>query len=304
MTGRRKRPPLKLSFEYMDTPERRVVSLEPDGIWCLPVLGYDCYRTRWAEPPFHVHKECLEVTLCLRGELEFETKERTYPFRPGAMFVSGPKDLHRLKAYPKGLSKYWFLFRIPKKGFPLLNLPSDEAQTLIRALTHLPNRLFTGSDEVRRLFKKLFHQYDTLPKESSERSLRLRSTALALLLAVVDASHSSMRDRVEVRLQNFVDDMREHPEREYPLDQTAERLGLSPSNLLVRFKRLTGLPPHAFLLAQRIAKAKEMLTASMPIATIAHKLGFATSQHLSNHFKATTGLSPSEWKKKRLTRSG
>ena len=304
MTGRRKRPPLKLSFEYMDTPERRVVSLEPDGIWCLPVLGYDCYRTRWAEPPFHVPEECLEVTLCLRGELEFETKERTYPFRPGAMFVSGPKDLHRLKAYPKGLSKYWFLFRIPKKGFPLLNLPSDEAQTLIRALTHLPNRLFTGSDEVRRLFKKLFHQYDTLPKESSERSLRLRSTALALLLAVVDASHSSMRDRVEVRLQNFVDDMREHPEREYPLDQTAERLGLSPSNLLVRFKRLTGLPPHAFLLAQRIAKAKEMLTASMPIATIAHKLGFATSQHLSNHFKAATGLSPSEWKKKRLTRSG
>ena len=191
-----------------------------------------------------------------------------------------------------------FLFRIPKKGFPLLNLPSDEAQTLIRALTHLPNRLFKGSDEVRRLFKKLFHQYDTLPKDSSERSLRLRSTVLALLLAVVDASRSSMRDRVEVRLQNLVDDMREHPEHEYPLDQTAERLGLSPSNLLVRFKRLTGLPPHAFLLAQRIAKAKEMLTASMPIATIAHKLGFATSQHLSNQFKASTGLSPSEWKKK------
>ena len=293
----RKRPPLKLSFEYMDTPERRVLSLEKDGIFCMPVIGFDCYRKRWSQPPFHVHEECLEVTLCLRGDLEFETRERTYPFRPGAMFVSWPKDVHRLKAYPKGMSKYWFLFRIPKRGFPLLNLPSNEAQALLHGLTHLPNRLFAGSDDVRRLFKKLFREYDTLPPGTSGRSLRLRSTVLALLLAVIDASRSSMRDRVEVRLQNLVDDMREHPEREYPLDQTAERLGLSPSNMLVRFKRLTGLPPHAFLLAQRIAKAKEMLSASMPVAAVAHKLGFATSQHLSNHFKAATGLSPSDWKR-------
>ena len=281
----------------MDTPERRVLSLEKDGIFCMPVVGFDSYRKRWSQPPFHVHEECLEVTLCLRGDLEFETRERTYPFRPGAMFVSGPKDVHRLRSYPKGMSKYWFLFRIPKRGFPLLNLPPDEANVLVHELTHLPNRLFAGSDDVRRLFKKLFRECDTLPPGTSGRSLRLRSTVLALLLAVVDASRSSLRDRVEVRLQNLVDDMREHPEREYPLDQTAERLGLSPSNMLVRFKRLTGLPPHAFLLSQRIAKAKEMLAASMPVAAIAHKLGFATSQHLSNHFKAATGLSPSDWKR-------
>jgi AraC-like DNA-binding protein len=196
------------------------------------------------------------------------------------------------------MSKYWFLFRIPKRGFPLLNLPSVEAQTLLHDLTHLPNRLFAGSDDVRRLFKKLFREYDTLPPGTSRRSLRLRSTVLALLLAVIDAATIPLRDRAEVRLKHLMDDMREHPEREYPLNLIAERLGLSPSNMLVRFKRLTGSPPHAFLLAQRIAKAKEMLAESIPVATIANKLGFATSQHLSNHFKATTGLSPSEWKKK------
>ena len=92
--------------------------------------------------------------------------------------------------------------------------------------------------------------------------------------------------------------MREHPELDYPLDQVAERLGFSPSNLLVRFKRLTGLPPHAFLLSQRIVRAKEMLAASMPVATVAHRLGVSSSQHLSNHFKAVTGLSPSGWMRK------
>ena len=294
----KRRAPLKLSFDYMDTAERRVLSLEKDGILCMPVIGFDCYRKRWAQPPFHVHDECLEVTLCLRGDLEYETRERTYPFRPGAIFVSGPEDVHRLRSYPKGMSKYWFLFRIPQRGFPLLNLPPVEAQTLLHDLTHLPNRLFAGSDEVRRLFKKLFREHDTLPPGTSRRSLRLRSTVLALLLAVIDAATVPSRDRAEVRLKHLVDDMREHPEREYPLNPVAERLGLSPSNMLVRFKRLTGLPPHAFLLSQRIAKAKEMLTASMPVATVAHKLGFSTSQHLSSHFKAATGLSPSDWKRK------
>ena len=118
---------------------------------------------------------------------------------------------------------------------------------------------------------------------------------LALLLAVVEAAKVPSRDRVEVRLRNLVDEMREHPEHDYPIDMTAERLGLSPSSLLVRFKRLTGSPPHAFLLSQRIAKAKEMLPSAVPVAVVAHRLGFSSSQHFSNHFKAATGASPTKW---------
>ena len=287
---------LKRFFDYRDTPERRVLSLEKDGILCLPVLGFDSYRTQWEQAPFHVHDECLEVTLCLRGELEFESEGKTYPFRPGSMFVSGPRDVHRLKSYPKGMSKYWFLFRIPKRGFPLLGLPPDEAASLVHSLTHLPNRLFAGTDDVRRLFKKLFAQYDTLPPGTPDRSLRLRSTVLALLLAVVDAATVPPQARPEVRLRQLVGEMRAHPEQDYPLDRLAGQLGLSSSNLLIRFKRLTGLPPHAFLISQRIARAKEMLAAAIPVTTVAHRLGFASGQHFANHFKSTTGCSPSEWR--------
>ena len=293
-----RRQPLKLSFDYMDTPERRVLSLEPDGIPCLPVIGFDCYRKKWEEAPLHVHEECLEISLCLRGDLVFESDGKTYPFRPGSMFVTGPGNLHRIKSYPKGMSKYWFLFRIPRDGFPLLNLPAQEADTLKSALMRLPNSLFPGSDDIRRLFKKLFYLYDTLPEKTSGRSLRLRSTVLALLLAVVDAATVPSHDRAEVRLMRLVDDMRKHPERDYPLDLISERLSFSPSNLLVRFKRLTGLPPHAFLLEQRIARAKEMLLSTMSIAAISHRLGFSSSQHFANHFKAVTGFSPSAWKRK------
>ena len=292
----KRRPPLKLSFDYMDTPERRVLSLEDDGILCMPVLGFDCYRKKWSEPPLHVHEECLEISLCLRGDLEFESGGKEYPFRPGTMFVTGPDDVHRIKSYPKGMSKYWLLFRIPKEGFPLLNLPEREADSLTASLAGLANRSFAGTDEVRRLFKRLFVLCDMLPAGTSERSLRLRSAVLALLLAIVDAASVTSHDRAEVRLRKLVEEIREHPERVYPLDRISESLGFSPSNLLVRFKRLTGLPPHAFLLEQRIAKAKEMLAMKMPVAVVAHQLGFSSSQHFSNHFKSVTGVSPTGYR--------
>lgn len=296
----KKRFPLKLSFDYMDTPERRVLSLERDGILCIPVIGFDCYRKKWEQAPMHVHDECLEVSLCLRGELEFETPSGSHPFRPGSIFVSGPKDLHRLKAYPKGMSKYWFLFRVPKRGFPLLNLPPKEADVLVKELMNLRNRLFGATDEVRRIFKQIFRLYDTLPVGTPGRSLRLRSTVLSLLLAVVDAAAMLPQSRAEVKLKLLVDEMREHPEREYLIDRIAERLGLSPSNLLLRFKRLTGLPPHAFLLERRIDKAKELLPSASSVADVAHRLGFSTSQHFSNHFKAVMGVSPAKWRQNAL----
>jgi hypothetical protein len=84
----KKRAPLKLSFDYMDTAERRVLSLEDDGLFCLPVIGFDNYRKKWQQAALHVHEECLEITLCLRGDLEFETRSKTYPFKPGSIFVS------------------------------------------------------------------------------------------------------------------------------------------------------------------------------------------------------------------------
>ena len=291
-----KRSPLKLSFDYMDTPERRVLSLESDGIFCMPVLGFDCYRKKWSEPPLHVHEECLEISLCLRGDLELESNGKKFSFKPGTMFVAGPDDVHRIRSYPKGMSKYWFLFRIPKDGFPLLNLPANEADSLTAALVGLANKPFSGTDEVRKLFKRLFGLCDTLPIGTPARSLRLRSAVLSLLLAIVDAASVTSHDRAEVRLGRLVEDMRKHPERAYPLDRISELLGLSPSNLLVRFKRLTGLPPHAFLLEQRIARAKEMLLSNMPVAVISHQLGFSSSQHFSNQFKSATGISPTEYK--------
>ena len=290
---------LKLSFDYMDTPERRVLSLVPDGVPCVPVLGFDAYRRQWRVAPIHVHEECLEISLCLRGDLEFELGGECYPFRPGTVFVSRPVEPHRLRAYPKGMSKYWILFRLPARGERILGFSAKETAWLVQELTHLPQRLFAGTKEIRTLFKRLFTLYDDKRSQLVERKVRIRSAVTELLLALVEAAHMTTPVRSAERIIEVIEAMKADLSHDWTLEELATRVGCSTSKLLAAFKQHIGAPPHAFLLACRIERAKELLTADgKTVAAAAAEVGFATPQHFANHFKLATGLTPREWRER------
>ena len=291
-----RRARIKLGFDYSDTPERKVVSLEADGIACVPAIGFDNFQRAWKVPEVHYHPECLEMSLCLRGSLGFEFRGQTRTLLPGNVAVSGPDDPHRFSSYPKRLSKYWFLFRIPSGQFPLLRLSPREKRWLVQELTALPGRMFNG-ERLELCFQRIFRIYDSVPAKSPERSMLLRNAVTDLLLRIVECSKSPPRQESNARLKSILREMEEHPERDYTIAELAERAGVSPSNLMKRFKKLTGLPPHAFCVARRIAKASEMLRqGDRSITSIADELGFASSQHFATSFKQATGIVPKRWK--------
>ena len=292
---------LKLSFDYMDTPERRVVSLAADGVPCVPVLGFDAYRRQWRAAPIHVHDECVEISFCLRGDLEFELRGERFPFRPGFVFASRPDEPHRLCAYPKGMSKYWLLFRIPSRGERILGLSGKETAWLVQELTHLPKRLFVGTKEIGLIFKRLFALYDNLPARSVERRVRIRASVVELLLEIVEAAHTTTARQSPERIADVIAAVRADLARAWTIDELATRVGCSHTKLLLAFKQQTGAPPHAFLLACRIERAKELLAAGRDsVATIARALGFASPQHFAGHFKLATGQTPREWRAKAM----
>ena len=185
-----KRAPLKLPFEYRDTPDLRVLDLAPDGIRCIPVLGRTHLRSFGASTTSeeHVHEECIEISFCQRGELVFDSMGKEYPFHPGMVFVSRPNESHHLRVFPKGLLMYWLFFRIPKRNSPLLSLPPKEARWLTDALLSMPYRLFQGGDRIRLAFQRVFGVYDSEPKGTPQRTLRLRLAVQDLLMAILDAS--------------------------------------------------------------------------------------------------------------------
>ena len=77
------------------------------------------------------------------------------------------------------------------------------------------------------------------------------------------------------------------------LRQIAAIADLSPFHFARKFRRSTGLAPHAYLNRCRIDRAKELLMRPHPnIAEIAAEVGFCDQSHLTRHFKQRFGVTP------------
>ena len=288
---------LRHQFRYGNDREHRCLSLEPDGILCLPVLGLDSIKKAKSLYLPHVHSGCLEISLCLRGDLEFEVNGCSYPFRPDTVFVSRPSDVHRLKHCPRSMRKYFVLFRIPKGDFRLLGLPADEARWLRREMLALPRSFTDSGHRVRAAFQRLFRVYDSVPAKTPERRCLLRNATHSLLVALIETAKSSERILPMTRLAEIIEEIRRTPGSRWTIDDLARRTACSTTGLLQRFKRLTGNPPHAFVLKCRIEQAKrELDEGTSSIAVIADRLGFPSAQHFATTFKRMAGVSPSAWR--------
>lgn len=70
--------------------------------------------------------------------------------------------------------------------------------------------------------------------------------------------------------------------------------GLSPFHFARMFRTSAGMSPHAFVLARRTARAREMIASpgDISLADVAAACGFASQSHLTDRFRKATGLTP------------
>lgn len=81
------------------------------------------------------------------------------------------------------------------------------------------------------------------------------------------------------------------------LSTLAQLAGLSRYQLIRAFRQATGLPPHAWLLDQRINQARKRLRAGNALADVALELGFADQAHFQRLFKAHAAITPGAYRK-------
>lgn len=78
----------------------------------------------------------------------------------------------------------------------------------------------------------------------------------------------------------------------------ARECRLSESRFAQAFKTSFGMPPHAYMIGVRIARAKEMILAGgTGLAEIALRCGFSDQSHLARVFSRSVGISPSQWRR-------
>lgn len=106
----------------------------------------------------------------------------------------------------------------------------------------------------------------------------------------LELSRAGLIDR---RIRRAVELMHSHLAEELPLEELAAAAYLSPFHFARLFKKLTGLPPHAYLAALRIERARALLaTTDDSITEIAARVGYANSSHFGKAFRQFTNLTP------------
>jgi AraC-like DNA-binding protein len=283
-------------MQYLDTPDYRALDLAKTGLPDIPVLYFVRHTRRLAPVEPHFHKGCFEIGLCLRGSFLLENNGVQYPILAGGLFINRPNDVHRLLDYPKGTVLYGLLLRTEAPKGCFLRFTKAESREIRNRLAQLPASLTVSSTPIKHAFIELFRAYGTL--KGRYRTLYMTATCMNLVANLLETSRQDTAPTHADRIAALIDAMRRNPENDYDIDTLAHQAALSPSHFINQFKRLTGLPPHHFLLKCRLDEAKQRLHKTrLSVTRIAQDLGFCTSQHFSTHFKRATGMKPLAWRK-------
>jgi AraC-like DNA-binding protein len=176
--------------------------------------------------------------------------------------------------------------------------PGPGPLTLLLDASHLeglavPDRPALVTDEecvgqLAALLGQLQRPVGLFGREAIPRSLLERLFARG---APLEHARSSGRSLAPVRRH-----LHDHLGELIPTAALAGMIGLTECHFIRAFHLEFGLPPHAYHLRLRLARAVELLSYGLSVAAVASECGFADQSHLSRKFKEVYGLTPGAWR--------
>jgi len=111
-----------------------------------------------------------------------------------------------------------------------------------------------------------------------------------------DLGRPNSRHSAFAQLDRVVAHMQEHFESNLRAPQLAELAGMSLAQLERHFRHVFQLTPQQYLIKLRIEMAMRLLRESGSIAGIGQRCGFSDQSAFARQFKATVGMTPSEYR--------
>ncbi len=161
------------------------------------------------------------------------------------------------------------------------------------------------SSEIIHQFVSSLTFYFNHPQLVNEELLTLKIKELILIL-IQTGKAPTIKDLFITLYDNSTIQLKEvvynHLYTNVPIKDLAFLCNMSLSTFNRQFKKIFKDQPSNYFKEKRLVKAKELLSISeLSIARIAHETCFTDSAHLSKSFKQQFGISPSAFRKSRLT---
>jgi AraC-like DNA-binding protein len=248
------------------------------------------------------HPDTFEIHYMVRGHLRWWVEQEQHEFSTGRVFVVRPGEMHGGDdgSLPP-CEHYWLRIKLPGQGSQLPAMTKAETAELRTAYEQIKYRTFTASPEVKEFFERLLAEHRH--GRSAHSLLMARAMLHALLITIVrDHDHHSQMAKQEPlvtwRVRRTLEWLEQQLyQSEVRLDSVAGNVGLSPAGLRARFKAETGFTLHEYLLHRRLEEARRRLAETDDdITSLAHKLGFSSSQYFATVFRRETGTTPGAYR--------
>lgn len=95
------------------------------------------------------------------------------------------------------------------------------------------------------------------------------------------------------KLRQAIQFIHDHLTEDFSLTTLAAAVAMSPYHFSRMFKRSTGLPPHQYVLRERVREGRRLLlSSSIPISEISLRMGFSDQSHFTRQFRRVFGMAP------------
>jgi len=116
-----------------------------------------------------------------------------------------------------------------------------------------------------------------------------------MLTTTTPTIEANYKGLTHTRLQQVLDYIQTHLDRDLSLAELAEVINISPTYFASLFKQAIEISPHQYVIQRRVERAKVMLSKTdLAIADIALQVGFSSQSHLNQQFKRLTGMTPKQ----------
>ena len=139
-------------------------------------------------------------------------------------------------------------------------------------------------------------EVEIMEELSPEQREELKAALISIGLELMEDKKAMLIEKIK----NTIIDMVHHTEESIKVnfsDFISEKLDYDYTYMANLFSEVQGTTIEKFIIAHKVERVKELIIYDeLNITEIAWKMNYSSVAHLSNQFKKTTGLSPSQFK--------
>lgn len=240
----------------------------------------------WSRESHRRRRDCIYLILEGQGKITINGEE-LYPKKNNMVLLPKNSLVSLYSENETCYNKYWCDFIMHFDGVSLFDVINFPYMIELDDISHA---------------QKLFERLDLLHlKTDAASALMLKATLLELVSLFLE--NDTREIRAAAKSDSFADDIKkfisDNINENLSVKTLAKKTGFNEKYFIEVFKKHFGTTPAQYVKSMRLEKAKnELLYTDDKVLNIVSHIGYSSLQKLSNDFRAYTGFTPTQFRKK------